>query len=348
MALHGADVWQDGKPMPVLDFSSNVNPLAPPKGLMEDLRKYVSLSKYYPEPDARSARTALAEFHGLRPENIVIGNGANELIHLFFEAVPKGRTLIIAPTYSEYEQASIGHGHQPYFHVVRYPFTTNLNEVIIKKNTSLVFLCNPNNPTGEVLSKHEILSFYEEVVRAGAALVLDEVHMDLSDKETETLMTEAGDGLIVLRSLTKLLGVPGLRLGYSISSQEVSKKIDSVRPAWNVNVLAIETINHWLNKEFFDKSREYAKKERKFLGDALSDLGLEVLPSHANYFLIKLKRKVAHEIKISLLKKGILIRDASSIRGLDEHYIRIGVLNHSKNLILIKSLKEIIDQLGGL
>ncbi|MFP3219699.1 MAG: histidinol-phosphate transaminase [Candidatus Marsarchaeota archaeon] len=348
MAIHGADVWKDGQLMSVLDFSSNVNPLAPPKGLMGDLRRSVKLSKYYPEPDARSARSALATFHGqnIHPENVVVGNGANELIHLVFEAAKPGKALIIAPTYSEYEHAAIGHGHEPYFHVVSYPFRTNLEEISLEKGTSLVVICNPNNPTGELLRREDVLSFHDRVLRSGAVLMVDEVHMDLSDGEGESVIGDAAkrEGLIVLRSLTKLLGVPGLRIGYSVSSIGWAKKMDSVRPSWNVNVLATELVKRWLDADFFKRSQSYAKKEREYLTRALASLGLEAIPSRADYLLVKLEGIRSWELKEELLKRGILIRDASSIRGLDENYVRIGTLSHKKNALLISALREILNQ----
>ncbi|MGC8671145.1 MAG: pyridoxal phosphate-dependent aminotransferase [Thermoprotei archaeon] len=344
MAIHGADVWRDGKPLNVIDFSSNVNPLAPPNGLLPYLRKIVGLSTRYPEADAISARAALASFHGLNKKNVVIGNGANELIHLICSAVPKGKALILAPTYSEYEQAVIGHGLKPYFYLSKHPFDVDLNDVKIEPGTSLIFLCNPNNPTGKVIKKDAIVDFQRRAEAAGATLVVDEVHMDLCDQEGESVINEGLENTVVLRSLTKLLGVPGLRLGYSVSSPEWASKIDAVRPAWNVNVLSIEVAKNWLDSNFIQKSKTYASRERTYLSGSLTRLGFEVIPSHTDYLLTRIKGMTSIELKEKLLNKGFLIRDASTIKGLNNQYVRIGALSHKKNTRLMRAVKELLTQ----
>ncbi len=343
MAMHGADVWRNGKPLNVIDFSSNVNPLAPPRGLLQYLRKIVSLSRYYPEVDAISARIALANFHGLNPKNIVVGNGANELIHLVTSAFPKGKALILAPTYSEYEQAAIGHGLEPYFHITKYPFDMDLSDVNLQEGTSLIYLCNPNNPTGKVIKRDAIIDFQRKASRAGAVLVVDEVHMDLSDLEKESVIHEELENTVVLRSLTKLLGIPGLRLGYSISSPTLTSKIDLVRPAWNVNVLAIEVTKNWLDPSFIQRSKSYASRERAYISNELKKLGFDVIQSNADYVLARISWTTSGELKRRLLEKGFLIRDASTIMGLDNHYVRIGALSHNKNRKLIQAIKELVS-----
>ncbi|MCK4274247.1 MAG: histidinol-phosphate aminotransferase family protein [Dehalococcoidales bacterium] len=310
-------------PKEVLDFSVCTNPFMPPPGVKEKMSAIPV--EQYPDSQATELRERLSERLGISPENILVGSGTTELIRLTALAyLRQGDTvLLLEPTYGEYEVASRLAGAR----LVRYRarerslFTPKIEEVygLIKQHhPKAVFICNPNNPTGKYLSREDIEKVQKEM--DDGLLVLDEAYIDFVEKTWNSFdLTERGN-VVVLRSMTKDYGLPGLRLGYAVAREEI---IDSLRPAlppWNVNAIAQKVGLAVLEKEeYLRQSLRQVREAKRFLVAELTGLGFKVLPSDANYFLVKAGN--APEFRRSLLKEGVMVRDCTSF-GLPE-YIRI-------------------------
>ncbi|GAI73565.1 unnamed protein product, partial [marine sediment metagenome] len=226
-------------------------------------------------------------------------------------------------------------------------FKISINEVISQSaETELVFLCNPNNPTGNFLPKKEMLTLVKEVQRRKIFLVLDEAFIDLHEDESFIKEIKNYDHLIILRSLTKFYGLPGLRIGFGVGSSKLIRKLEVQKIPWSVNCLAQIAVREILqDKEFINKSKSFLLEEKEFLYRELSNIkGLRAYKPSSNFIFIKLLGNVYSEgAKDQLAKKGILIRDCSNFRGLEEgKFIRVAVRTRKENIKLLKELKLIL------
>ena len=319
---HGGNTWRYKK---IIDFSANINPLGTPV----QLKELSELIEHYPEPDSSSLKKLLAKIHSLRPENITIGNGSIELIYLLPRVLPIKKVMIPIPSFSEYEFASLACGFKPVF--AKQDIETLKKKVT---NNSLVFLCNPNNPTGKLFESSQIEGLLSVCQKKSSYLVIDEAFIDFTLK-ADSFIRRAGhlSNLIVLRSLTKIYALAGLRIGYAVASKGMISRLSSCQYPWNVNSFALAAAKKALgDKAYLKKTRTLIKKEKKYLWDNLRLIkGIEVFESEANYFLCKLKTGTAASLKKKLLKKNILIRDCSNFRGLDKTYFRVAVRKRSEN-----------------
>jgi len=310
-------------PEEILDFSVSTNPFMPPPGIKEMM---VSAPvERYPDSLASELRRKLSGRFGVDAANILVGSGMTELIRLIAAVYFRrgDSVLILEPTYGEYEVACRLSGARP----VKYraaekdgftPNTEELADIIRQKQPRGVFICNPNNPTGKYLSRHEI----EKVSGAvkDGLLILDEAYVPFVEKSWPSFdLTERGN-TIVLRSMTKDYGLPGLRLGYAVACREIIDSLRPILPPWNVNAVAQQAGSGVLEQEeYLQESLCKTRKAKAFLTGELTRLGFKVMPSDAHYFLVKVGS--APECRRSLLAKGILVRDCSSF-GLPQ-YIRI-------------------------
>jgi threonine-phosphate decarboxylase len=333
--FHGGDVWaHDVK----VDFSSNVNPLAPSDGVKDVIKKAINDIHHYPDIDAAELKEAISKYAGVPPENITLGNGSTELIKNFCEIFSRGGNAVIPePTFSEYEYFSKLAG-------AKIKSTSLDSKKIIDsidKDTKAVFLCNPNNPTGTLFDDDEILEIIGAAQDASALVFLDEAYIEFSEGKSFAVRAQDFENLLVLRSLTKFFSLAGLRVGYACAGKELIDSMEAARVPWNVNTLAqVAGIESLKDKKFIDASKEFIKKEREFMFCELSRF-LKVKKTHANFFLIDLEGNIkSHELKGKMLGKGILIRDCSTFSGLDDNFVRVCIRKHDENQMLIEELKK--------
>lgn len=330
----------------MLDFSVSLNPLGMPnlKSILANAYKSISC---YPDNRYPGFKKAAAERLNVLPENIVPGNGSSELIRLFAEAVlEQGDTVIIpSPTFGEYElQCKL--------------FGTSIEHIDYKNITKArvndckaVFLCNPNNPTGNLLRHKEVLRLAEICASKEVFLFVDEAFIELSaPEESVSKHAASNDFLVVLRSLTKTFSVPGLRIGFIAASSNLAGILNNLRLPWNLNSIASVVGEHLLKKDqkYILKSLELIKRERDWLNSKLKTIrGFKLYPSDANFILIDLKEFAlsSKELTERMLGKGVIIRECASF-GLENH-IRIAVRKRNENLKLIKALSSVISEWGG-
>jgi len=325
----------------ILDFSVSCNPFGSPPGVREALAD--ALVERYPDSEAGELKQALAVKLNIAPDKLIIGSGSTELIRLIATAYfePNDLVLIPQPTYGEYEIAC----HLADTQILKQPilkepdFQLNVPEtikLIQKYRPKGVFLCNPNNPTGQYMSKLQV----EHIMSSAqvSLLVLDEAYIAFTENAWSSQDMVNLGSLVILRSMTKDYALAGLRLGYAIAAEPIITALKRACPPWNVNtpaqkagILALNADSYL--KECTDKIRE----ARDFLIKELGRLGLPPLPSQTNFFLVKVGNATA--FRQALLKKSILVRDCTSF-GLPQ-YIRLAPRTLPECQKLIEAIKEV-------
>lgn len=330
-----------------LDCSSSINPLGTPKKAIAAVKMTAnSLVQTYPDPECRELKKSLSRYLGFDPDWIILGNGAIEIIYWFaYTTSIRGRVVIPAPTFCEYELASQKVGAEVTF-VPLDNFDLDVNKIIEKaKGANAVFLCNPNNPTGMLATK-QIMKIIKNIDNS-TRILLDECFVELTDNpDANTLIDKVSefDNLVILRSLTKSFGLAGLRIGYSICNPTLAKKLSANKIPWNVNSLAqvagVAALRE--RRRYLSKARALLKKERRFLHDNIEKLNsFHPIRSDSNFFLVHLQERNSTHFRDRLLKKsGVLVRDCSTFTGMGTQYIRIAIKRHSQNILLLKALED--------
>ncbi len=328
-------------PKNVLDFSVSTNPFGPPPGLREALRE-ASIDSY-PDYNSTKLKEVLAIKLRISPENLLIGNGSTELIRLVAMAYlgTGDRVLIFQPTYSEYETACRLSGCTILKRkaLEKNNFSFSIPEVknaIRKHKPQGIFLCNPNNPTGQYLSREDI----EQILKfaSDSLVVLDEAYISFTENTWSSLTLINHNNLVILRSLTKDFALAGLRLGYAVAAGPIITVLKRIKPPWNVNSFAQEAGIYVLNNGgYLETCQTKIKESQEFLIENFQRLGLKPLPSQANFFLVKVVNAV--KIRQILLQKGIVVRDCASF-GLPA-YIRLSTRTMPECQRLVTALREI-------
>lgn len=347
-AVHGGDVWAH---FPVIDFSSNVNPLGPPDGVIKAVRENLWRIAYYPDDRSSELRKAISEY-GVGRDNLVLGNGSTEIIKTFIEAfIGRGdRVVIPSPTYSEYRYQALVKGAE--VELLSFggdlSFSPDVIAEALETRPRALFLCDPNNPTGRSLGRKVIRALVETAWEMDVLVFLDEAYVEFSGRPSLEKPWEY-ENLLVSRSLTKLYTLPGLRLGYGIAGERIAGPMERLRMPWNVNVLAqVAGTEALRDRGFVDRTRRFIESEREFLIEGIRAAGFEPLPTETIFFLINLGGEISSpELKRRLLKKGILVRDCSSFEGLGEDYIRVAVKLRDENQRLIDELRQLRGELRG-
>jgi len=330
----------------LIDFSSNINPLGAPPMVRKYLKKQLGTISEYPDSNSENLRKSIQWYTKIPHQQIVIGNGATEIIYNFCQAFLNKKTpvLIPIPTFGEYEAAARLAGcNISFFKTMN--LENDLDDFIAKilKN-SCIFVCNPNNPTGTILSKRKLQKIIQTAKKKSAIVFVDESFIELvvDSRESVIKLVKKFNNLFILRSMTKSFGLAGIRVGYGISSRQIISVLNKLKIPWNVSGLAQYAAGAALcSTLYLDKTRKIIKKESKYLRNSISKIdGFECHDAAANFILIKTKQN-SKSIQKKLLKKKILIRDCSTFRGLNANYIRIGIKTRKENKKLIQALVKI-------
>ncbi|MDD6282337.1 MAG: pyridoxal phosphate-dependent class II aminotransferase [Oribacterium sp.] len=369
--VHGGDIYRDNIEM---DFSANINPLGMPEAAIAAAVTGIRKSIHYPDWKSETLVKAISAFHGIPEDEILPGNGAAELIYALCLGFRPESAWVPAPGFQEYEAALTAAGasvHRIFLEEsngFRVDQSKDVIDVLLKdpdiagtctKNGTegsrlaettpklrMLFLCNPNNPTGQLLSKtvlKEILSYTE---KHHIMVAMDECFLPfLPDEQEYSMLSELKNyqNLVIFRAFTKIYGMPGLRLGYAVSgNREILHKMRRVLQPWNVSIPAQMAGTAALGAEdFLTETRALVRKEREYLENALSHgLAEKVYPGSVNYVFFRSRP----DLKEKLREKGILIRSCGNYAGLDARYFRICVKTHPENEMLIRKWKEIVWQ----
>lgn len=345
---HGGDLYS--RPIR-LDFSANTNPFGTPESVCRAVVESTGLLNQYPDPYCRELVDALSDFEGVPQEYILCGCGAAELIFSFCTAVKPKRALELAPTFSEYSSALETVGCRVERFLLKqengFLLTEEFIEVIQRSNCEVVFLCNPNNPTGRMIPPKLLECIADRCHERGVRLFLDECFLDLSDQGRELSLKhklQSQPGLFILKAFTKSYGMAGLRLGYCLSSDSNLLNVMgcSVQP-WNVSLPAQKAgVAALREKEFLEKTRVEIRTQRTWMKSRLEQMGFYVCPAQANYLLL------FHELPMYdlLLERGILVRDCANYHGLEKGWFRVAVRREEENRILIDAIQAVLREEG--
>lgn len=348
--MHGGNIY--GNEIKY-DFSVNLNPLGPPKSVQDALVAALNHVEEYPDPEYRELRRGLANYWQLAEEQLVLGNGASELIPGIIRTLAPKTCMVTAPCYSGYETAL--NAAAPSCRIHRIPLRAeddfilpeNICQEIARVKPNLLILTNPNNPNGKRISANRLREIADACRTAGTMLLVDECFLALSGGDEDSLIhciRSESLPAVVLRAFTKTFAIPGVRLGYAVCSAPMAERIQRELPEWNLSVFAqyagraaLETVAGGTSG-YLAASVEMIAREREFLSEELEKLGFRVFPSDANYILFQSRDWELHQ---KLLDKGILIRDCRDYHGLTAGFYRTAVRTHRENTALLRCLRNI-------
>ena len=350
---HGGNVYASSKklnllPSEIIDASASLVPFEPPKVIIDSLNTEIKNLgfRYYPERNLSDLKDIIGKFHGIRPDNILPGNGASELITWAgYEASKFGLSCIPSPGFVDYERA-LNCWDSNFIH---YELPKNWNNIFPQSfpfhpKSDVIWITNPHNPTGQLWEKNSL----ENIIKKYKLVICDEAFLSLTpngEKESLIPLTKIYDNLLVLRSLTKIFNIPGLRLGYVIGSEKKLKQWMINRDPWPLNSFAIKAgIDLLSNKQFYEEwtcqIHSWINSEKQRVFEKLSKIkSLKVHNSSTNFFLIESKTSLSPNIKY-LENKGILLRECTSFRFLGEKWARISLQSKKNNNLLCKEIQN--------
>lgn len=351
--VHGGNIYEDTPAGGWLDFSANINPLGLPFSARQAMTAHIGDVIHYPDPDARKLRDALSSVYDVSREELVLGNGAAELFYLFFQTFRPAQTLLPVPSFSEYERAALAAGSQvTYFQLdPQDDFRLDVARLIAAlPEKGCVIIGNPNNPTGTLLARNELLRLSDAAAAKKTWLLVDESFLDFlpDDAPYSLLGTAERPYLFVIRSLTKFFALPGLRLGFGAAALPSIQAMERGKDVWNVNLLAQEAGSAALGDfSYAEASRRLMATERQFLCTALSALpGVHVFSTQVNFLLLDIRQTglTSEAFTDAMRQEGILVRDCANYPGLDgRSYVRLAVRTHEENEKMLKRLETILE-----
>lgn len=347
----------------ILDVSANLNPYGTPfehsyTGLvLQDLLdKGLMKLEQYPDNRYLEFREAAARFTGLgtKPENIIPGNGSTEIIRLVAECmIGEGDVVLVPqPTFSEYEVQCRVMGAN-----IRYIRQEDLHDLKddILSGAKMLFVCNPNNPTGKLLSREQVRAIAEKCAQHHVVLFLDEAFIELADPAQSVAdLVEGNDHLFIQRSLTKAFAIPGIRMGFGIASSRLATLLNGIRLSWNLGCIA-DTVSTALlnmeggvNSQYLKESRKLIEEERKFLMQKLDRRGFKPMESTVNYIYVDISdfSMSSTELAQRMATHGVLIRDCRSFQESGADHIRIAVRTRKENERLVNTIRQVVSEWG--
>lgn len=350
---HGLDIYQAVQRYGLaendfFDFSSNVNALGPSSAAERAAKRALARMDRYPDMSMSNLRRGISRYYGIKPEQVLCGNGATGLLHLIPRVFKAKKILIPVPTFPEYALAAAGAGAA----VVTLPLPERtgfrldpLEMAFALKGVDMAFLCNPNNPTGLITPKAEMLEIAKYALEQGVRLVVDEAFMEFA--ASESIVKEAAQAvhLISVRSFSAFFGMPGLRIGYAVSNEDAVYSLREGQEPWPVSIpsehAAVAALNDW---RYTRKTLRLIEKEKARVLSAVRILpGVETFPGAANFIFMKVPMN-ATLLTEKLALRGLLVRDCSSFAGLDNRFIRITLRTRRENKRLIQALRELLSR----
>ena len=383
MDFHGGNIYKvfrEKNIKEILDYSSNINPYGIPESLKSRIIENLEILERYPDPDYVELREKLANLNNVNLSDIILGNGATEIIFLFMKVINPKKILIVSPTFGEYERAvkAVGTSRNSidlscsddnknienkeieieYFELKESDdFKLNIGNLKnqLEKKYDLLIICNPNNPTGKFLKLAQTEEILKECNKYDTKLFIDEAFIEfLADGMKESIINteENKKNLFVTRAFTKFFAIPGLRLGYGMYfDKELEQKISEKKEPWSVNNIAeLAGLTVLDDTEYIEKTLKWITKEKIYMYEKLNEIsGIKVYETEVNFITGKIDEKLFSEglnVKIlreKILEQGILIRDASNFKFLDERFFRLAIKDRASNDRVIEVLKGIFQ-----
>lgn len=371
--IHGGNIFkfaheQRIEPHEVIDFSANINPLGPSQRGLSALEAQLRYISHYPDATNNDVLNAIADTYGMNKNQIVVGNGAAELLYAICRLPGYTGAFVPAPGFSEYKEALEASGipvrdiyyrpreddnGKPYFEVPYLALETFAAELKGQDGRIIVFLGNPNNPDGTLLDKNHIRTVASMLKDANSLLVIDESFIDFVGNDTlqdneysmRSLVNEF-DNIIVVHSFTKFYAVPGLRIGAAFSNSQIIDQLNTFIPTWSVNTLAQAYTESTLNDvEYVNRTKQVLREEQHYMYNALDAItGITVYPPSANFILFHIEQEgvTADSINEALKKHKMIVRNCDSYMGLNSQWVRVAIKDHDNNVRLVETLTEIL------
>ena len=362
--LHGGNIYKVFRERDIeeiLDYSSNINPYGIPESLKQAIRENLNILERYPDPDYIQLRSKIAFENKVDISDVILGNGATEIIFLYMRAVKPKKIIIVSPTFAEYERAvrAVQENREDGLQIDYFPlreeegFNVNVENLIsgLERGYDLLIMCNPNNPTGKFLPLTEMERIIGKCNEKETKLFVDEAFIEFVEGGTKKSVVNAKvnkKNLFVVRAFTKFFAIPGLRLGYGIClDEDITFAMDEKKEPWSVNNIAeLAGITVLDDSEYIERTERWIKEEKEYVYKKLQSIdGIKPYETEVNFILVKIEDNIvksginAGKLKEVMLEKGILIRDASNFKYLDESYFRLAIKGRKDN-------NEIIDTLG--
>lgn len=341
MHKHGGDIYtNEGK----LDFSANINPLGMPENIAMAAKNAVDYSNVYPDVNCTKLKKAISKRENIPEENIICGNGAAELIFVLCIAKKPKNAVVICPSFQEYRQALNAVDCQITNYYLKEENDFKIDEQfldVLTPQCDIIFICNPNNPTGQLVEFEMFLKIIEKCLEYDILLVVDECFNDFISHNERFSIKEIGfaNNVFILKAFTKMYAMAGIRLGYGICSDiKLLGKMYMCMQPWSVSVVAQAAgVIAAQDMYFAEKTLRIIEEEKEYLLREISLLAYKIYGSAANYIFFKEEKDFARK----MLLCGIIIRDCSNYKGLEEGYFRIAIKGHEDNIKLIKAWKKL-------
>ena len=383
MDFHGGNIYKvfrEKNLKEILDYSSNINPYGIPESLKSRIIENLEILERYPDPDYVELREKLAHLNKIDISDIVLGNGATEIIFLFMKVINPKKILIVSPTFGEYERAvkateiprdivslSCSGDNKnienkeieiEYFELKESDdFKLNIGNLKneLEKKYDLLIICNPNNPTGKFLKLAQTEEILKECNKYDTKLFIDEAFIEfLADGMKESIINteENKKNLFVTRAFTKFFAIPGLRLGYGMYfDKELEQKISEKKEPWSVNNIAeMAGITVLDDTEYIEKTLNWITEEKKYMYEKLDEIsGIKPYKTEVNFICVKIKDELiskglnVKKLREKMMEEGILIRDASNFKFLDERFFRLAIKDRRSNDRVIEALKKNLE-----
>ena len=343
--MHGGRLLEFSKSgKKYIDFSASINPYGIDPNLKDILKESIDILVHYPNQDYSEVKALISRKHDVSEESIYLGNGANSIIFRLFSIFDKELNICIpTPSFETYRLAAESvSANIVYYYMNRFKITNEIFD-ILSDNIDVLVLTNPNNPTGYLIEEELLQRLLEYCKAENIFVLLDECFLEfVEDGERYSQISNLSKytNLAILRSLTKLYAFPGLRFGYLLTeNKKIIENLNKLTPSWDINTLALEAAKFSLKQ---DMSQVVLKiqKEKSILSKNLKSVGIEVFDSKANFLLCRYKKNLSN----ALLNQGVIVRDCSDYRGMDDTYFRVAVRTNSDNMILFENIKELIER----
>ena len=333
----------------IIKLGSNENPWGPSPKALEAIAKESQFINRYPESQLKEVVSLAAEYSGVKESQVIIGgDGADEIIDVLAKTFinPGDEFIVPLPSYMYYEYLLKQYGANPVY--ARWNLDKNVLDVesvfdCITPKTKMIFLCSPNNPTGTLIDKKDLIEIASK--NPDILIVIDEAYFEYSEVTNKDLIDEF-DNIFIIRTMSKVLGLAGMRIGYGLSCEEIIEYMHRIKPVFSLTRLSyVAAVNTFLDKDYIEKSIKDGIESRDFLIEELSKIdSLNVFPSKSNFILIGIKDTgyTAAEITREFMKRGIIVRDCTSFKGLDEYWIRISICTMEENKKFIEIVHEVV------
>lgn len=337
-------------PEDIIKLGSNENPWGSSPKAKEAIIEAIDEFNRYPESNHEELKSKIADYAGVAQNQVIVtGDGADELFDVLAKTFidPGDEFITHPPTYTYYEYTLKTYGAVPVY--AKWNVEENKLDVDsvldnITDKTKLIFLCTPNNPTGGLIDREDIIRIIEAT---DALVVIDEAYWEFAEINNVDLLDKY-DNVFIVRTFSKVMGLAGLRVGYGLSNPEILEKMSRIKPVFSVTVPSQKALMATLDdKDYIDKYTSMGIEEREYLYDSINAMDkLHIYPSKSNYLLVDLHNSgyTAAKMAEELMKRGVIVRDCTSFRDLDEYYMRISIETHPKNERFIEILKEILDE----